>query len=304
MTSYNSNIAVNHSQIGPWIWEDRAMGSTRHNMEQPSCSMVAPSTAQHREGKRAGRRRQSKTARKTNRPSTGLEQVSRLNALGEMVTTLIHELNQPLACINLYTRGCIQRVQAGTVSPEDLCDVLNRVAREAKRAGEIIQSVRNFIRNGRLTLARIQPNKLVYDAMSVVQLEAEQAGISIALDLAPDLPAVMADRVQIEQVLLNLLRNGLEALRECLDCEHRQVVRTIGRTDGYVEISVTDSGPGLSAEARAHVLNTFYTSKPQGMGLGLAMSGFVVRKHGGHLWVESEEKVGTTFYFTLPISDE
>ena len=210
---------------------------------------------------------------------------------------------QSAAGVHQSLRARLHSTGAGRygVAGGPLC-ALGRVATEAKRASEIIQSVRNFIRNSRPTLARIQPNKLVREAMSVVKPEADQAGISIALNLASALPAVMVDRVQIEQVLINLLRNGVEVLREHLDCERRLVVRTSGRTDGYVKISVKDNGPGLSAEARASVLKAFYTTKPQGMGLGLTMSGFIVREHGGRLWVESEQEVGATFYFTLPTS--
>lgn len=227
---------------------------------------------------------------------------SRLLTVGEMASTLAHEINQPLAAIANYNQGCVRRIRSGQWNAEELAGTLEKVTVQAERAGRVIQRVRDFLRNREPNRAPISAAELTEDVARLVELEAEKAGVSIRVEAAPGLPPVLADRVMVEQVLLNLIKNAIEAMQEGNSL--RELWITCARTDGNaIELAVRDRGPGISAEVEAELFAPFFTTKPQGMGVGLNICRSIVELHEGRLWFTRNDGAGTTFRFTLPVAN-
>lgn len=232
-----------------------------------------------------------------------LEQTSRLITMGEMASSLAHELNQPLSAIANYCAGCIKRMQAGNYRFEDLLAAMQKAADQAERAGKIIRRMRDMVRKSDPVRQAISFAELVEETRAFADIEAQRTGTQIVVKLAENLPKIMVDRIMIEQVLLNLVRNGIEAMgntpvgRRFL---HIQAHPIDGR---LMEISVTDQGHGLAEEDVEKIFAPFYTTKSEGMGIGLAICRSIIEFHQGRLWVETQNE-GTTFRFTVPIEEE
>lgn len=229
-----------------------------------------------------------------------LAHVLRVSALGEMGGQLAHELTQPLAAIANYAAGCRRRLEAGRVGTADLLDAVERIGREALRAGAIIRRMRDFLRKAEPQRAPVDLNGLVREVAELLDGEARAAGVTVALELEEPLVAVAASAVEIEQVLVNLARNALEAMQEG-GGPARLTFETRRRPGGAVEVLVRDSGPGLPRGAAAALFEPFYTTKPHGLGLGLAISRTIIELHGGTLAATSAAS-GATFRFTLPVA--
>ena len=228
-----------------------------------------------------------------------LVHVSRLTAMGEMASTLAHELNQPLAAISNYMKGCRRLLDQG--NPELLPkvrDALDKGSEQAVRAGQIIRRLRDFVSRGE-TEMRVEPvSRLIDEASALALVGAAQQGIVARMNLDPRASFVLADRVQVQQVLVNLLRNAADAMQ---DAPRRELVlATALQEDGQVEISVADTGPGISDEVADRLFQPFVTTKATGMGVGLSISRTIVESHGGRLWVEPNAQGGATFRLTLP----
>lgn len=259
----------------------------------------------------AERRRAEETARERQRD---MDHVARLSILGEMASNLAHELNQPLGAIANYARGCTRRLEAGTADPAQLAEVTQAIAEQADRAGRILSRIRSFVRKRAAQLEPTDVNEAVHAAVALCAGQARNGKVPIALTLADDLPPVLADRVQIEQVVLNLVKNALDATLETApdaaeDARRTVTVRTVtirtGRDEeGRVEVAVADHGHGLSAEARARLFDPFFTTKPDGMGLGLSICRTIVEAHGGHLWATDNPSGGAVMRFVLPVANE
>ena len=186
----------------------------------------------------------------------------------------------------------------------ELMMVLERIAEEADRAAEILRRVRDFVQKTGPHVSAISVNDLVQDAVMINNLELKETRARIVCDLAPDIPPVIADPIQIEQVVVNLARNGLESMQELPE---EQRVLNIGTRpcDGQaVEVFVRDRGKGISEEEMKRIFEPFFTTKPEGMGMGLAISRSIIQTHEGRLWVSANEDRGCTFHFTLPIAQE
>jgi two-component system sensor kinase FixL len=226
-----------------------------------------------------------------------LEQATRLRAMGQMAAALAHELNQPLTAVASYLAAA-DRLLAGTPAQPDRAHAAVAHARaQTQRAGEIIRALRRFVAGGEVAP---QPEKLaplVEEACALALVGGRAAAVRVHLELPPDLPAVQADRVQVQQVLLNLIRNAIEAMA---DGTRRELVLSAARQDGLVRIDVADSGAGLSAEVAAQLFQPFVTTKPDGMGIGLSICRSIVEAHGGRLSVRPNPDGGTVFSFTLP----
>ena len=250
----------------------------------------------------AERRRAEESARERRKE---MDHVARLSILGEMASNLAHELNQPLGAIANYARGCTRRLETGTAEPTQLAEVTRAIAEQADRAGQIIARIRNFVRKRASQLEPISVNEAVHAALALCEGQARSGGIVIARDLADGLPPVLADRVQIEQVVLNLVKNALDAMQDgpagTPDGSPRTVtVRTVRDEAGRVEVAVADQGQGISTEARERLFDPFFTTKPGGMGLGLSICRTIVEAHGGHLWATDNPGGGAVMRFVLP----
>ena len=226
-----------------------------------------------------------------------LVHVSRLTALGEMASALAHELNQPLAAISNYVTGCRQLIAREGHAPSRVADALDRASEQALRAGQIIRRLREFVARGE-TERRIEPlAKLIEEAGALALVGAREHGVRVRFDIDPAADFVLADKVQIQQVVLNLIRNALDAMEGCPRRELRIAAGPLG--GGMVEVEVADTGPGISDEVAQQLFHPFVTTKEAGMGIGLSISRTIVESHGGRIWAERNEEGGATFRFTL-----
>jgi PAS domain S-box-containing protein len=224
--------------------------------------------------------------------------LSRFTAMGEMASTLAHELNQPLTAVVSYLNGC-RRLLDGSETLQNLMisDGMERAAGQALRAGQIISRLRQFVarREGERQMENL--SKLIEDASALALVGVNQTGVSFACGFESAATVVMVDKVQIQQVLLNLIRNAIEAMQET---ERRELTISTTTVDGdTVEVQVTDTGPGVSEAVAAHLFQPFVTTKPQGMGVGLSISRTIIESHGGRLWAEANPEGGTIFRLTL-----
>jgi two-component system sensor kinase FixL len=227
-----------------------------------------------------------------------LVHISRLTAMGEMASTLAHELNQPLSAIANYMKGS-RRLLENSVDENSgmLRDAMDKAAEQAMRAGQIIRRLRDFVSRGESERRIESVKKLVEEASALALVGAKDQGIRVRFRLDPTADLVLADKVQIQQVLLNLIRNAVDAMEAS---QRREL--TIGVTagqDDLVTISVADSGPGIATEIASQLFQPFVTTKRQGMGVGLSISRTIVEAHGGQIWADANSGGGTIFCFTL-----
>ncbi|HEV7717505.1 MAG TPA: PAS domain S-box protein [Arsenicitalea sp.] len=243
------------------------------------------------------------TAARLQEAQTELARLSRLNELGEMASTLAHELNQPLSAITNYVQGCRRLLERMDVEPAArMRDALNEAARQALRAGDIIRHLREFVTRGNTERHPEDVKQLVEEAAALALVGSRERGVKSVFEFAPDNGMVIVDRVQIQQVLINLMRNAMEAMR---DAERRElIVRTSGVHDQQLTIEVCDTGPGIADDIAPQLFQPFVTSKPNGMGIGLSISKRIIEAHGGEISVESNAAGGATFRFTLPARTE
>jgi two-component system sensor kinase FixL len=230
-----------------------------------------------------------------------LAHMSRLTAMGEMATALAHELNQPLAAITNYLRGSQRLLEKGDPAETPrLADALAKAGDQALRAGEVVRRLRGFVGRGETERRLEKVSDLVEAASALALVGVEASGVCVRLELDPRADLVLADRVQIQQVLVNLLRNAVEAMRGAAAAELR--VRTAAGAEGFVAISVTDTGPGVSDAIQDRLFEPFMTTKKDGMGVGLSICRTIVEAHGGTIWARNDEGAGATFAFTLPLA--
>ena len=229
-----------------------------------------------------------------------LERSARLITMGEMASTLAHELNQPLSAIANYCAGSVTRLQAGTARPGDVLAAMQKASAQAERAGKIIRRVREFVKKSTPQRGIISLVELLEDTVGFAEIDARRTGVRIELELEAGLPGVFADRIMIEQVLLNLIRNGCDAMAGTA-AEQRQLrIRARRFGAGAVEVAVIDRGHGISDKARHLLFTPFYTTKSEGMGIGLNICRSIVEFHDGRLVVDANPEGGTIFTFTLP----
>ena len=227
-----------------------------------------------------------------------LVHISRLTAMGEMASTLAHELNQPLSAISNYLKGSRRLLEGRSDEKSTMMrNALDAAADQAVRAGQIIRRLRDFVSRGETERRAESITKLVEEASALALVGTKDRGISVEFQFDPAVDRVLADRVQIQQVLLNLIRNAMDAM-ETSQVQNLKI--TIAPIDnGYVRISVSDSGSGLAPEAAKQLFQPFVTTKRHGMGVGLSISRTIVEAHGGQIWVEPNPGGGTIFHFTL-----
>ncbi|HJU71903.1 MAG TPA: PAS domain S-box protein [Paucimonas sp.] len=235
------------------------------------------------------------------RQQTRLEQTSRLISMGEMASTLAHELNQPLAAIANYSMGCVSRLESGAYQPEDLLVAMQKASFQAERAGKIIRRMRDFVRKSEPCCVSVPLAEIVEEAIGFAEIEARKADIIIHVDIAPTLAPVHADRIMIEQVLLNLVKNGIEAMEQTPHQCRQLTVAAHCNDEGQVEVEVRDNGHGIAVGEIEKLFTPFFTTKSQGMGMGLNICRTIIEFHKGRLWADANPKGGTIFRFTLPI---
>lgn len=225
--------------------------------------------------------------------------MSRFTALGEMASTLAHEINQPLTAISNYLKGSrrlLDRMEGDNV--EMLRDAVSKAADQALRAGQIIRRLREFVARGESERRIESLPKLIEDASTLALVGAREHGIAVSFRLDPAADLVLADRIQIQQVLVNLMRNAIDVMSEG-GAVRRLDIATAAVAEDHVEVSVADTGSGLAPEVARQLFQPFVTTKRKGMGLGLSICRTIVEAHGGKIWVDSPREGGTIFHFTL-----
>lgn len=226
-----------------------------------------------------------------------LVHVSRLTSMGEMASALAHELNQPLSAIANYLKGSTRLLDAPDPDHQTIREALGSATEQALRAGQIIRRLRDFVAKGEAERRIESLPKLLEEAGALAMIGARDQGVHLRFDLNPALDLVLADRVQIQQVVLNLIRNAIEAMEN--SPQRELVVSTRPAAHDMVEISVKDSGAGIAPEVAEKLFQPFVTSKDSGMGVGLSISRTIIEAHGGRIWAEENIGGGTTFRFTL-----
>ena len=228
-----------------------------------------------------------------------LAHVLRMTAMGGMLAELAHELNQPLGAIVNFAQGASARLRRAGADPA-LGAAMDEISAEARRAGEILRRVRDVVRRGEAPSEPIDLNALVREAAHAIEPVARRHTIPLRLELDPAVPRLLLDRVHVEQVLLNLLRNAVDAIAAAPPAEHEIVVRTTPGNGSGVEVQVRDTGVGLPGDAGERIFEAFYTTKPRGLGIGLSISRSIVEAYGGRLRANGNADRGATFTLTLP----
>lgn len=230
-----------------------------------------------------------------------LARIMRLNAIGEMASTLAHELSQPLTAVRAHLRAALRRLEAGEPDLAAARGDLRHGVTQVDLAAGIIRRLREYLGRGEPRREAIDPLAVARDALALAGPDAERGGVRVVLHAPALLPPVLADRVQVQQVLLNLVRNAVEASR--MGEGSRVVSVGLRASEGQaIEVSVHDEGPGLAEEIRPRLFAAFATTRPHGLGLGLAISRTIVEAHGGRIWLERPGPDGTEFRFTLPLA--
>ena len=235
-----------------------------------------------------------------------LQQNSRLVTMGEMASSIAHELNQPLAAISNYTLGLaarIKRARAGAQDAEstEITDTLDKTAKQALRAAAVIRRIRDFVKRSAPERRRTTVEAIIGDAVGLAEIAAKRQRITIAVRGEPDLPLLNVDPILIEQVLINLMKNGVDAMR---DSGPGMLVLSVARRGDQIEFSVADQGTGLTGELETRLFEPFYTTKTEGMGMGLNICRSIIESHSGRLWVEANQPRGCIFRFVLPTLED
>lgn len=232
-----------------------------------------------------------------------LAHVLRLSTMGEMASGLAHEINQPLSAIATHAAACARRLASGGADTDKLAGAVTHIAEQAERAGQIVRRIRRFVVKQEPKASTIDLNEIVREAESLARYQARQQSVDIDLRLGDDLPLVVADRIQLQQVLHNLIRNALDAMSG--DAPERQelFIETRRGERGTIEVSVRDSGPGLAGTTAERIFDPFFSTKSKGLGMGLSISRTIIESHGGRLWAASAQGGGAVFRFTLPTAN-
>jgi C4-dicarboxylate-specific signal transduction histidine kinase len=220
-----------------------------------------------------------------------------LNALS---ASIAHEVNQPLAAIVANANAALRWLAR---QPPDLAEVretVRSIVQNGHRAGAVIGGMRALLKKTAAAMVTLDLNSLIQDTIALVQEEVARHRIQLRTDLPPDLPPVLGDRVQLQQLLLNLMMNGIEAMKEVAERPRKLLIRSGLDPSGAVLVAIQDAGIGLEPDAMERVFEAFYTTKAEGLGMGLAICKLIVEAHGGRLWVSANEPCGTVFQFTLP----
>ena len=249
-------------------------------------------------------RRRRRAEREAQHRREELTHMTRVATMGELTASLAHEINQPLAAILSNAQAAQRLLAAGATDSLEIGEILADIAADDRRAGEVIRRMRALLRKGVGDPTVLQVNDLVSDVVGLVRGEMILQNVSLTLDLAPNLPPVHADRVQLQQVLLNLMMNALDAMKETSGGNRKVVVRTLATVDHSVQVCVEDSGPGVATEKLAQIFEPFVTTKPHGMGLGLAICRSIIQAHGGGIGFANNPERGANFWFKLPGVEE
>jgi signal transduction histidine kinase len=231
-----------------------------------------------------------------------LARAARLASLGELAGSIIHEVNQPLTGIMMSAEACLEWLE---LDPADLREARKSVIRiidQARRASDVVGGLKSLVRNAGLHFTAVQINEAIEEVLLLSKSELERAGVTLRTDFDTSIPRIEADRVQIQQVVLNLVRNAIDAMAVVKDRPGVLTVTSSSKvTDGHASVTIADTGVGIDPTSRERLFEALYTTKSEGLGLGLSICRKIVSAHGGRLWAETNAAHGTTFTFILPL---
>ena len=228
--------------------------------------------------------------------------LARLGSMGELAAALAHEINQPLTAAGTYARVAAHAMASKSAPPDVAREAANKAVGQVERAAEVVRRLRALIRLGRSEIAPVAASRIVQEALEMLRPEIDRRNITVRAELARNLPLVMADVLQVEQVLINLVRNSIEAINGTTGARGSIVIEAIRDQAGLVEVRVQDNGPGFEKDQIDAAPVPFATTKPDGLGVGLALSRSIIEAHGGRLWVGKQSQ-GAVVHFTLPTTE-
>jgi signal transduction histidine kinase len=229
-----------------------------------------------------------------------LAHANRVATMGQLTASIAHEVNQPIGAMVTNAEAALRWLGAGSSHLEKVQQSIAHIVEDGTRAGEVINRIRGLMKKAQPRKDRFEINGVILEIIELTRGEVLKNGISVITQLADNLPLVEADRVQLQQVLLNLIVNALEAMGAANEGPRELLISTGKVETSSVVVAVRDSGPGLEAAMLERVFESFYTTKPTGMGLGLSICRSIIEAHGGRLWASTNQRRGTTFQFTLP----
>jgi PAS domain S-box-containing protein len=233
------------------------------------------------------------------RAQSELAHVTRVMTMGELTASIAHEINQPLAAIVTNANASLRWLAGESPNLDEARDALGRILRDGNRAGDVIARIRALVKKSGTEQVSLDINEVVQEVVGLIQSEIQKNGVVLRMELAADLPRVLGDRVQLQQVILNLVMNGIEAMASVTDRRRELFIRSRRNGSNEVLVAVQDYGVGLQSESLDHLFKAFFTTKPKGMGMGLAISRSIIEAHGGKLWAVANDGRGATFQFTL-----
>jgi C4-dicarboxylate-specific signal transduction histidine kinase len=228
-----------------------------------------------------------------------LAHINRVTTMGELTASLAHEVNQPIAAAVTDANTCLRWLTRDQPDVEEARQAASRIVKDATRAADIISRIRLLFKKGTPPRASVDVNEVIREMIALLRGEATRYSISVRTELAEHLPQVMGDRVQLQQVLMNLMINGIDAIKD-VDGTRELIICSQQAEHGQILVSVSDTGVGLPPQQADQIFSAFFTTKPQGTGMGLRISRSIVESHGGRLWATSNSGPGATFQFTLP----
>ena len=228
-----------------------------------------------------------------------LARVTRVMTMGELTASIAHEINQPLAAVMTNANACLRWLAGPMPNLDEAREAVTRINRDGKRASDVIDRIRALVKKSTTEKARVDLNEAIQEVVGLVQSEIQKNGVTLRMELATDLPQILGNRVQLQQVILNLVMNGIEAMSEITDRSRDLLIRSGKYESDKLLVAVQDSGVGIDWQNLEKLFDAFYTTKSQGMGMGLAISRSIVESHGGRLWALPNEGPGATFQFTL-----
>jgi C4-dicarboxylate-specific signal transduction histidine kinase len=229
-----------------------------------------------------------------------LQQASRLGMLGELAASIAHEVNQPLGAILSNADAAAMLMELPDPPLDEVREILSDIRRDDMRASEVIRQVRSMVASGETRMVPLDPGELATGVAAMVRHDCKRRSISLTCDIGDPLPQILGEKVRIEQVMLNLLLNAMDALKEVGQDQRSIHVAVAPKADGWVDISVADSGPGIPADLMERIFESFFSTKSEGMGLGLALSRSIAESHGGKLFAANRPAGGACFHLILP----
>jgi PAS domain S-box-containing protein len=235
-----------------------------------------------------------------------LAHITRMGLVGEMASGIAHEVNQPLAAISSYAQVSLNLINEEHPDLVKLAEILSKTQQQALRAGQIIHRMKNFAKSHGTNHSSADVNALIHDAVNLCNAEFKQNSIKVTFKLGDNLPPVFVDKIQIEQVIINLIRNSVEAMQNLIAKQQQPhiIIQSQLIADNFIQVNLKDNGPGFDQDLQQKILMPFFTTKTQGMGMGLSISRSLIEAHGGTLHFQSKPGKGATFYFTLPVDKE